>query len=116
MNKKIIINTLEKIALYLELQGVNPFKISAFRKAAAALEADTRSIDEIEDITAIKGIGKGTAAVIHDLLENGQSEVLLQLENEVPKGLPPLLKLPGLGGKKIAKLYQELGVDSACED
>lgn len=122
MNKKIIINTLEKIALYLELQGVNPFKISAFRKAAAALEADKRSIDEIEDITAIKGIGKGTAAVIHDLLENGQSEVLLQLENEVPKGLPPLLKLPGLGGKKIAKLYQELGVDSAeslkeaCED
>ena len=95
MNKKIIINTLEKIALYLELQGVNPFKISAFRKAAAALEADTRSIDEIEDITAIKGIGKGTAAVIHDLLENGQSEVLLQLENEVPKGLPPLLKVNG---------------------
>lgn len=113
MNKKTIIHTLEKIALYLELQGANPFKIAAFRKAAAALEADTRSINEIEDITAIKGIGKGTAAVIHDLIENGQSEVLTQLEKEVPKGLPPLLKLPGLGGKKIAKLYQELGVDSA---
>ncbi|MGX9135503.1 DNA polymerase/3'-5' exonuclease PolX [Rummeliibacillus sp. JY-2-4R] len=113
MNKKTIIKTLEKIAIYLELQGVNPFKISAFRKAAAALEADIRSIDEIEDITAIKGIGKGTAAVIHDLLENGRSEVLEQLEKEVPTGLPPLLKLPGLGGKKIAKLYQELGVDSA---
>ncbi len=113
MNKKTIIKTLEKIAIYLELQGVNPFKISAFRKAAAALEADTRSISEIEDITAIKGIGKGTAAVIHDLLENGRSEVMEQLEKEVPIGLPPLLKLPGLGGKKIAKLYQELGVDSA---
>ncbi|MFJ8262385.1 DNA polymerase/3'-5' exonuclease PolX [Rummeliibacillus sp. NPDC094406] len=113
MNKKTIIQTLEKIAIYLELQGVNPFKISAFRKAAAALEADTRSMSEIEDITTIKGIGKGTAAVIHDLLENGRSEVLIQLEEEVPKGLPILLKLPGLGGKKIAKLYQELGVDSA---
>ncbi|WP_102691123.1 DNA polymerase/3'-5' exonuclease PolX [Rummeliibacillus pycnus] len=113
MNKKTIIQTLEKIAIYLELQGVNPFKIAAFRKAAAALEADTRSISEIEDITKIKGIGKGTASVIHDLLENGRSEVLIQLEQEVPKGLPPLLKLPGLGGKKIAKLYQELGVDSA---
>ena len=113
MNKKTIIQTLEKIAIYLELQGVNPFKIAAFRKAAAALEADTRSMSEIEDITKIKGIGKGTASVIHDLLENGQSEVLIQLEQEVPKGLPLLLKLPGLGGKKIAKLYQELGVDSA---
>ncbi|MEX3622156.1 DNA polymerase/3'-5' exonuclease PolX [Viridibacillus arvi] len=113
MNKKTIIRTFEKIALYLELQGVNPFKISAFRKAAAALEADTRSLSEIEDITAIKGIGKGTAAVIEDLLATGESSVLKELEEEVPKGLPPLLKLPGLGGKKIAKLYQELGVDSA---
>ena len=68
MNKKIIIRTLEKIALYLELQGENPFKVSAFRKAAAALEADERSLSEIDDITTIKGIGKGTAAVIHELI------------------------------------------------
>lgn len=113
MNKKNIIHTLEQIALYLELKGENPFKIAAFRKAAQALETDTRSMSEIDDITAIKGIGKGTAAVITDLLENGRSEVLLELQNEIPKGLPPLLKLPGLGGKKIAKLYKELGVDSA---
>lgn len=34
MNKKTIIRTLEKIALYMELQGENPFKVSAFRKAS----------------------------------------------------------------------------------
>lgn len=113
MNKKVIIRTLEKIALYLELQGENPFKVSAFRKAAAALETDERSLSEIEDITAIKGIGKGTAAVIVDLLENGQSAVLQELEQTVPKGLIPLMKVPGLGGKKLAKLYQELGVTDA---
>ncbi|WP_107942933.1 DNA polymerase/3'-5' exonuclease PolX [Metasolibacillus fluoroglycofenilyticus] len=113
MNKKIIIRTLEKIALYLELQGENPFKVSAFRKAAAALETDERSLSEIEDITAIKGIGKGTAAVIEDLLENGRSTVLQELEQAVPKGLIPLMKVPGLGGKKLAKLYQELGITDA---
>ena len=113
MNKKKIINTLETIATYLELKGENPFKISAFRKAAAALENDPRSIEEIEDVTKIKGIGKGTAAVIHDLLETGESSDLASLKEEVPAGLPLLLKIPGLGGKKIAKLYQELGVDSA---
>ncbi len=113
MNKKKIINTLETIATYLELKGENPFKISAFRKAAAALENDPRSIEEIEDVTKIKGIGKGTAAVIHDLLETGESSDLTSLKEEVPAGLPLLLKIPGLGGKKIAKLYQELGVDSA---
>ena len=121
MNKKIIIRTLEKIALYMELQGENPFKVSAFRKAAAALETDERSLSEIDDITAIKGIGKGTAAVIHELMEAGKSSVLEELEAAVPKGLVPLMKLPGLGGKKLAKLYQELNIvdaetlKAACE-
>ncbi|HWL11823.1 MAG TPA: helix-hairpin-helix domain-containing protein, partial [Ureibacillus sp.] len=121
MNKKIVIKTLEKIALLLELQGENPFKVSAFRKAANALELDERSLSEIEDITKLKGIGKGTATVINELIETGASSQLKELEEIVPKGLIPLLKLPGLGGKKLAKLYSELGVDSveslkeACE-
>ncbi len=113
MNKKIIIRTLEKIALYMELQAENPFKVSAFRKAAAALETDERSLSEIEDVTAIKGIGKGTAAVILELIKTGESSVLKELEKVVPKGLIPLLKLPGLGGKKLAKLYQELNIVDA---
>lgn len=114
MNKKIIIRTLEKIALYMELQAENPFKVSAFRKAAAALEADERSLSEIDDITAIKGIGKGTAAVITELMQIGESTVLKELEAIVPKGLVPLMKLPGLGGKKLAKLYQELNIVDAA--
>jgi len=97
----------------MELQGENPFKVSAFRKAAAALEGDERSLSEMEDVTKLKGIGKGTAAVIEDLMTTGQSSLLKELEEVVPKGLLPLLKLPGLGGKKIAKLHQELGIDSA---
>lgn len=97
----------------MELQGENPFKVSAFRKAANALELDERSLSEIDDITKLKGIGKGTAAVINELIETGESSQLKELEDAVPKGLIPLLKLPGLGGKKLAKLYSELGIDSA---
>ena len=89
----------------MELKGANPFKISAFRKAAAALESDDRSLSEIEDFTKIPGIGKGTAAVIQEYIESGTSEVLQELE-KVPSSLLPLLKLPGLGGKKVAKLYK----------
>ncbi|MEB7772699.1 DNA polymerase/3'-5' exonuclease PolX [Kurthia gibsonii] len=113
MNKKEVIKVLEKIATYLELQGANAFRISAYRKAGAALENDPRSMEEIDDVTALKGIGKGTASVITELLETGESSELKQLQQEVPVGLPPLLKIPGLGGKKIAKLYAELGIDSA---
>nr|WP_263325502.1 DNA polymerase/3'-5' exonuclease PolX [Neobacillus sp. Marseille-Q6967] len=110
VDKKDVIRLLETIAVYLELKGENPFKVSAFRKAASALEFDDRSLSEIEDFTAISGIGKGTAAVIDEYIKEGTSSVLQELKEEVPKGLIPLLQLPGLGGKKIAKLYKELGV------
>jgi DNA polymerase (family X) len=109
-NKKDVIRLLETIALYMEIKGENPFKIAAFRKAASALETDERSITEIDDFTAIPGIGKGTASVIHEFLETGTSSVLEQLKQEIPESLLTLLRLPGLGGKKIAKLYQELGI------
>ncbi|MCA1200887.1 DNA polymerase/3'-5' exonuclease PolX [Priestia flexa] len=110
MNKKDVIKLLETIATYMELKGDNPFKISAFRKAAAALESDERSLSDIEDVTTLQGIGKGTATVIEEFREKGQSSVLDELKKEVPEGLVPLLKLPGLGGKKIAKLYKELDI------
>ena len=113
INKKDIIKLLEKVAIYMELKGENPFKISAFRKAAQALETDERSLTEIDDFTKIKGIGKGTSTVIIEFMENGESKTLKDLQEEVPEGLVPLLDLPGVGGKKLSKLYQELGVKDA---
>ncbi|SFB16993.1 MULTISPECIES: DNA polymerase/3'-5' exonuclease PolX [unclassified Bacillus (in: firmicutes)] len=115
INKKDVIRLLEKIAVYLELKGENPFKISAFRKAAAALEQDHRSLSEMGDYTKLSGIGKGTAAVIEEYIESGNSSVLDELKEEVPKGLIPLLQLQGLGGKKISKLYKELGVEDISD-
>lgn len=121
MNKKEVIRLLETIAIYMELKGENPFKISAFRKAATALETDDRSLTEINDFTALSGIGKGTAAVIEDYIKEGSSTVLKELKEQVPPGLIPLLQIPGLGGKKISKLYKELGINDvislkgACE-
>ncbi|MFH0066417.1 DNA polymerase/3'-5' exonuclease PolX [Peribacillus sp. NPDC056705] len=122
INKKDIIKLLEKIAIYMELKGENPFKVSAFRKAAGALETDDRSLSAIEDFTALNGIGKGTASVIEEYMNEGKSTVLEELQEQVPKGLILLLQLQGLGGKKIAKLHKELHVNDvndlkiACEE
>lgn len=121
VTKKDLLRLLETIAIYMELKGENPFKVSAFRKAANALDTDERSLTEIEDFTAIPGIGKGTAAVIDEYIKEGSSSVLQELKEEVPSGLIPLLQIQGLGGKKIAKLYKELKVvdvsslKEACE-
>ncbi|WP_316570908.1 DNA polymerase/3'-5' exonuclease PolX [Neobacillus sp. YIM B06451] len=114
-NKKDVIALLETIAIYLELKGENPFKVSAFRKAAFALETDNRSLSGITDFTAISGIGKGTAAVIEEYIQEGSSSVLKELQEEVPAGLVPLLKLPGLGGKKLAKLHEMLGIEDIAD-
>src|SRR5690625_6429861 len=56
-----------------------------------------------------------------EYIEKGTSTVLAELEEEIPKGLIPLLDLPGLGGKKLSRLYHELNIvdlaslKEACE-
>lgn len=122
ITKKDVVRLLEKIATYMELKGENTFKVSAYRKAAQSLETDERTMDEIEDVTKLKNIGKGVGEVINEYLAAGESETLKALEEEVPEGLVPLLKIPGLGSKKIHKLYKELGITNkeelarACEN
>ncbi len=113
VDKKDVVRLLETIGIYMELKGENSFKIAAYRKAAAALETTDASLGDISDFTKLPGIGKGTSAVIEEYIKDGSSTVLDELKAEVPAGLIPLLQLPGLGGKKIAKLYKELGVESA---
>src|SRR5699024_9294706 len=110
---KDVIRLLEKIAIYMELKGENTFKISAYRSAAQALERDIRALSEIDDFTEIKGIGQGTNSVIADFIKNNESKTLIELEKEIPSGLIPLLNVPGLGGKKLSKIYHELGVTDA---
>ncbi|MDT0671274.1 DNA polymerase/3'-5' exonuclease PolX [Staphylococcus chromogenes] len=121
MTKKDVIRLLEKIATYMELKGENAFKVSAYRKAAQSLETDERTLDEIDDVTALKNIGKGVGEVIDTYRKTGTSPTLETLQKEVPEGLIPLLKIQGLGSKKIAKLYETLHItdksslQAACE-
>ncbi|WDF04158.1 DNA polymerase/3'-5' exonuclease PolX [Shouchella hunanensis] len=112
MDKKQVIQTLEEIARYLEIKGENTFKISAYRKAAQALEKDERSLQEIDRPQQLAGIGKATSEVILELKETGQSTVLSELQESLPASLMELIQIPGLGGKKVGRLYRELGIES----
>jgi DNA polymerase IV (family X) len=114
LNKKQVIDVLDRIALYLEIQGENPFKVTAYRRAGQALETDERSIDGIDDFSKIRGIGKGTADVIRELLATGESSVLTALKKKIPSSLLELVNIQGLGGKKIGRLYRELNVTDAA--
>lgn len=111
MNNKQISHALHQLADYLELAGENSFKVGAYRKAARAVETSRESIAEhIDHVQELKGVGKGTASVIRELVETGRLSQLEELQNSLPEGLPDLLALQGLGPKTIYTLYKELGI------
>lgn len=111
LNKKDYIKQLETIATYLELSGENPFKISAYRKAAVNIETYQGDINTLQNFTEIKGVGKGVAEVLDDIKQNGESSLLLTLKESTPQGLIQMLKIRNLGAKKIVKINEALGID-----
>ncbi len=70
----------------MELKGKILLKYQRIERAQS-LELDERPLDEISDVTELKGIGKGVAEVINDYRETGESQYLQQLQEEVPERL-----------------------------
>ncbi|MEO0795185.1 MAG: DNA polymerase/3'-5' exonuclease PolX [Verrucomicrobiota bacterium] len=124
MDKSEIVAVLESIAELLELKGENPFKVRAYQSGARALESleeDVSAVIAEERLGKIKGIGKALVDKITTLHESGQLNYFDELKASVPEGLVEMLSIPGLGPKKIKKLYDLLEIDSidrlqqACE-
>ncbi len=104
----------DEIADLLEIEGANPFRVRAYRNAARTIQAlgpDLKTlIDKGEDVTRLPGIGKDLAAKINEIIETGTCEALTQLHKRVPAALAALLKIPGLGPKRVHVLNKELGI------
>lgn len=115
ITKKDYIKQLERIATLLELSAENPFKVSAYRKAAANLEAFEGDINAIADFTQLKGIGKGVAEVLEDIRAHHESSLLKSLKEQIPEGLIQMLKIRNLGAKKIVKINGALGITTVDE-
>lgn len=115
MDKGEISDTLGEIAILLELKGENPFKIRAYQSgqlALVTLEEDLGTLIEEDRLGDVKGIGKALTEKIATLFKDGPLPFLDDLRESVESGLVEMLDIPGLGAKKIKKLYDELGVDS----
>ena len=103
----------ERIADLLEIDGAETFRISSYRRAARTIQDTTEDIGKLAragELTDLPGIGKGMAERIVQYLVDGQVDQLAELEERLPVGLLDLLEIPGLGPKKVAVLYRELGV------
>jgi DNA polymerase (family X) len=118
IQRKEVVSALERIAELLELKDENAFKVRAYQTAARAvkgLEQDLEEAARAESLTEVPGIGKGTAAVIQEMVQTGRSSLYESLRSEFPPGLLEMLQIPGLGPKKVRQIYQELGVSSVGE-
>ncbi len=104
----------EEIADLLEISGANPFRVRAYRNAARTVAGRPEPLAERalagEDLTRLPGIGKELAAKIREIAETGTCRALERLRRELPPGLPQLLRLPGLGPKRVAAIYERLGL------
>ena len=117
---------LEQVADLLEFQGANPFRIRAYRNGARAIHDLAEPVESIlghagRNLTDIQGIGKDLAQKVADLVKTGSLAILDELLEEIPESVLAMLRVPGLGPKKAAALYQELGIHTldqlraACE-
>ena len=115
MDKKDIIEVLERIGTMMEIKGENPFKIRAYFSGARTLqtmEEDLGTVIEEGRLGEVPGIGKALTEKIETLFATGELEFYDKLLASVPPGLLDLLDVPGLGGKKIKALHEQLDVDS----
>jgi DNA polymerase (family X) len=116
LQNKGIADIFTEIADILDIQGENPFRVRSYRNASRTIADLSQSAESMvrtgQNLEAIPGIGKSIHEKIVEIVSTGKCTFLEELRNQIPAGLTELLKLEGLGPKKVKALYEELGVDS----
>lgn len=115
MNNARIAATLEEIAVLLEIDGANPFRVRAYRNAARTMHDFGESIADLveeqpDSLKQISGIGADLAEKIVALVKTGEIPMLKELLAKIPPSLLALLRIPGLGPKKASALHKQLGI------
>jgi DNA polymerase (family X) len=113
MDNKQVAEILEEIGTMLELKGENQFKCRAYQNASrvvASLTTEVKQLSESGELRKIKGIGEGLAEKINELIKTGKSVYYEELKNSLPPGLMDMLRIPGLGPKRVKILFEKLNI------
>jgi DNA polymerase (family 10) len=106
------------IADMLEIKGENIHRVLAYRRAAetiANLPRDIHAIYAEGTLTDLPHIGQTLADKIGELLTTGELAFFNRLAEEIPVGVLEMLRVPGLGPKRVARFWKELGITSLEE-
>ena len=117
LSNKEIIASLELCAQLLELHQANTFKIRAYQSAIFNLEkADTTLASlSVNELQALEGVGKGIAASIFQLSQEGAFTELSELLEQTPEGVVEMLEINGIGPKKVRVLWQDHQLSSKAD-
>jgi len=103
-----------RLADLLEIDGANQFRVRAYRNAAQTIRVQSRSMADMvarkEDLSRLPDIGDDIADKIKGIVETGRLPVLEEIEERVPGELSDMMKLEGLGPKRVKALYEELRI------
>ncbi|MFW6183160.1 MAG: DNA polymerase/3'-5' exonuclease PolX [Chloroflexota bacterium] len=113
MNNRDVAETFERVADMLAIRGDNIHRILAYRKAADSVRGLGRDINAVHaegTLTDIPGIGATLAEKIEEMLTTGELEFYDRLAEEIPPELVGLLRVEGLGPKRVMAVYEALGI------
>src|SRR5438046_632134 len=120
MQNPDIARLFDEVADLLEIQDANPFRVRAYRNAARTIRDFPESLADLvragtKDLTEIPGIGEDLAEKIAEIVGTGALKLHRQLAAKLPASLLDLLRIPGLGPKRVKLLHKKLKVKSATD-
>jgi DNA polymerase (family X) len=116
IHNKQIAEKFSRLADLLEIQRANQFRVRAYRNAARTVASLPRDAQEMledgEDLSELPGIGDDLAGKIEEIVKTGELPLLKVTEQETGAELSELMKLPGIGPKRVKAIHDELDVKS----
>src|SRR5687768_7707678 len=115
MTKDDVADALDEIGTLLGLQGENSFRTNAYHNGARTvrqLPGDLKDLIAADQLRQVRGIGDALRDKITTLVTTGRLPYLEELRAKLPAGLIEMLRLPGLGAKKVKALFDTLKIDS----
>ena len=118
MTNKEIARVLKDTSAMIDLTGGNPHRSRAMSNAGRTLERIEERVTDLvqtEKLTSIRGIGSGLAAQIKEILETGTFEAREELLGAIPAGVLDIMRIKGLGAKKVRAIWQQLNIISLSD-
>ena len=117
MDNYAIADQFSLLSKLMDIHGENSFKSKSYSIAAYNIEQLPAQLADLprEKIAALKGIGDSTARKIFEILDTGRLSLLEEIVLKTPPGVLDMLQIKGLGPKKIATVWKEMGIESIGE-